>query len=90
MFKESVMIKLGKFVQDKITKIKGVIITRSDHLDRTRTYCIQSQEMNGGKPADMFWVTECRLKVIDDPENRSIGFTPLEHVKPKYIFMGLK
>lgn len=71
-------IELGEFVQDKITQVKGVIIIRSDHLDGTRTYCIQSQEMNAGKPADTFWVTECRLEVIDDPENRSIGFTSQE------------
>lgn len=67
-------IELGEFVQDRITKVKGTIITRSHHLDGTRTYCVQSQEINNGKPADTFWVVECRLKVTEDIENRSIGF----------------
>lgn len=71
-------IDLGKFVGDQITKVKGTIVTRSHHLDGTRTYCVQSQEIHNGKPADSFWVSECRLKIIDDPENRSIGFSECE------------
>lgn len=68
------MIELGTFVQEKITKVKGTIITRSQHLDGTRTYCVQPQEIHSGKPAGTFWVSECRLESVEDTDNRSIGF----------------
>ena len=72
---KTTQIDVGKFVQDKITKAKGVIVTRSHHLDGTRTYCIQPQEIDSGKPAGTCWMSECRIEIIEDTDNRSIGFS---------------
>lgn len=56
--------ELGKEAQDKITKMKGIIVARAEHLTGCNTYGIAPQTLDNGKRLDTEWFDEGRIEVI--------------------------
>lgn len=56
------LIKLGDRVQDRITKLEGIVVAITDWLYGCRRLSVQPEMSKDGKPVDMF--------VVDDPQAR--------------------
>lgn len=58
------MIELGQEVRDRITKIKGIAIGRTQWLYGCERITIQPQGSKDGKPPESFTVDEPQVEVI--------------------------
>lgn len=58
--------ELGKEGEDIITKTKGIIVARAEHLTGCNTYGIAPQALKDGKRLDTEWFDEGRIKVIGE------------------------
>ena len=58
------MIKLGSKVQDELTGFAGIATARTDWLYGCIRYAVESQKLKDGKPVEVQWFDEQRLKVI--------------------------
>lgn len=55
---------LGDLVQDRITGLKGIAVSRVEHLYGCARYWLQPQEHKDGKPVEGFWIDEPQLVLI--------------------------
>jgi hypothetical protein len=55
---------LGDKVQDKVTGFQGVVTSRGDHISGCDTYGVQPVALKDGAPADVKWLDEPRMKLV--------------------------
>ena len=58
--------ELGKEATDIITRVKGIIIARCEHLTACNTYGLAPQALKDGKKLDTEWFDEGRLRITGD------------------------
>ena len=64
------MIKLGSFVKDPITGLRGMAIARSEWLWGCTRIGVQPQELKDGRPVEETWFDEARLEIVVEAENK--------------------
>ncbi|RLA60506.1 MAG: hypothetical protein DRQ89_12765 [Epsilonproteobacteria bacterium] len=63
--KENFKIPLGSKVEDNITDYKGIVVSRTQYLTNCNVYGIRSTELKEGKPADIVYIDEPQLTVVN-------------------------
>ena len=58
------MVELGDRVKDKITGLKGIVVSVSQFLYGCTRVGIQPEEAKDGKPAESFYIDEPQCEVI--------------------------
>jgi len=58
------MIKLGDEVKDKVTGLKGIVVSECLHLTGCKRFEVQPKVKKDGSYADGYWMDEIQLKVI--------------------------
>ncbi len=66
---------LGKQVESRVTKLKGVITSRSECLYGCNRYFIQPEAGSDGKVPDGWWVDEDDINVIGEGVTRKPKIT---------------
>ncbi len=56
--------ELGQKAQDIVSGLKGIIVSRAEHLTGCNTYWFNTGLGKDGKPMDGCWVDENRVKII--------------------------
>ena len=66
-------IKLGQKVRDPITGLRGTAVCRTTWLYGCVRIGIQPQEVKDGKPADLFYVDEPQLEIIEKTAAKKVA-----------------
>lgn len=69
-------IKLGSRVRDNVTTLEGIAISRTEYLNGCVRYGIQPQIVKDGKSADVEWVDEQQMEIINKPEGEEANEKP--------------
>ena len=56
--------KLGQEVKDIVTNFKGVVVARTQYLNKCVRYGIQPTELKDGKPVDWIYIDEEQLEAV--------------------------
>lgn len=55
---------LGDRVQDVVTGLKGIVMTRAEHVYGCNRYWVQPEEVKDGKAVEGQWWDEDQLKLV--------------------------
>lgn len=64
-------LELGDEVRDVVTGYQGIIVTRSEFLNKCVRHAVQSQELKDGKPVDSQYFDEEQLEIVTAQKIRS-------------------
>ena len=67
------MIDLGDYVVDTISGFRGVITATTRYLNGNIKHCVETCELDNGKPITEAWFDQCRLELSDRPKERTVG-----------------
>lgn len=59
------MIQLGSKVRDRVTGFEGVVVVRSEYLNKCIRCGVQGLELKDGLPSDAVYFDEEQLEVIE-------------------------
>ena len=59
------LIELGSEVKSRISGYKGIVVSRSEHLNGCNRYLVSPQKVNkDGELPDSYWLDEHELEVV--------------------------
>lgn len=57
-------IGLGDKVRDMVTGFSGIAVARTEWINGCVRWCVQSDKLKDGKPADEIWFDDGRLSLV--------------------------
>ena len=57
-------LRLGAKVRDKVSGLKGTVVSRSENLNGCKRYTIQPKVGDDGKHPDAYWFDEDQIELI--------------------------
>lgn len=61
-------IALGSKVKDKVTGLKGMVVSRHEYLNGCWRYGVQPTLDKDGKIPDAYYIDEMQLEVVEEPK----------------------
>lgn len=60
-------IELNSTVKSSVTGLKGIAVSRSEHMNGCNRYLVQPKVNDKGDVPDAWWIDEMELKVLKKP-----------------------
>lgn len=69
-------VKLGDVVEDQVTGLVGMVVSRVEHLNGCIRFEVQPKVLKDGKPVDSSWVDIDQAKLVSATKKKKVSATP--------------